>query len=114
MNQERAIQLMMLEMKVEIQENIELAIPEIYHQAIKIRLERMYAVGFDFGRRYLSVNSKRQHTRIGKYDESGNLITPYNSVAEAARLNHVNTGSLFDALKYNRKSIGYYWRKLVG
>lgn len=47
-----------------------------------------------------------------KLDKSGNIISKYNSLFEAAKENSVNYQNIQTAIKQNTKCKGYYWRKI--
>ncbi|SDB07616.1 Probable Zinc-ribbon domain-containing protein [Pseudobutyrivibrio sp. YE44] len=47
---------------------------------------------------------------VGQFDEAGTLINTYQGLHEAARAMQCVPNSIFQAVKYNRKSKGYYWR----
>lgn len=87
-------------------------VPPEFQGFVRKYLNYSFAAGFDFGRRSYVTNTKRQHTKIGKYNEFDTLIEDYKSVADAARKNKTCTDTLFNAMKSHKKAIGFYWKRL--
>ena len=53
---------------------------------------------------------KKKSKKVGKYDENGNLLSTFDGLKEAAKSMNVCPNSIFQAVKNERKSKGYYWR----
>ena len=53
---------------------------------------------------------KKNSKKVGKYDEEGNLISSFDGLHEAARSMGICPNSIFQAVKNEKKSKGYYWR----
>ena len=108
MEQDIAVRLMMLEIKVEEK------IPKDIQPFIKKYLNLMWVVGFDAGRRYVYSRYSKKKTAVIQYDQSGTRIAQYESVALATRATRISHDIIFRALKCHKKTQqGHYWAKVT-
>jgi hypothetical protein len=117
MDQDKAVQMMMLEIKIVIGED---SIPKIYDKNgkevdiflfiscfFKKYLHLMYVVGYDEGNRYLK---NPRTSPVIRTDEFGNEKR-FESIIEAAHQTKCNPVTISKAIMYNVKRVGYSWKR---
>lgn len=60
----------------------------------------------------LNIVKVKKNIKVGQYDEKHNLINVFLSMKEAAKYIGAAPNTLSTAIKRNKKSFGYYWKKI--
>jgi hypothetical protein len=107
MDQDIAVKLMMLEIKVE--ENI----PEEYSGYLRKYLHLMWVVGFEEGRNDVYAIFGAHKKAVIQRDSDGTRIAQYESIIDASRRTGIQDRVIFRALKTHKKTReGHYWERV--
>ncbi len=105
MEQHIAVKKMMLSIKVEE------IIPKNLHPLVRDYLTQMYVVGWEQGRKELAAHNKKQ---VGQFNQNGDLINVFDSVAEAAKKTRCKATGIYSAiLKKSVSRQGWTWKYTI-
>lgn len=105
MEQQRAVRLMMLSIKLEEK------IPEFLHSYVREKLSQMYAAGFDEGREQIGIIT----IKVGQFDSDYNLINTYADIKQAAARSCYKYSMIVNSIKSGKITRNnQYWRWVDG
>lgn len=119
MEKERAIKLLLLEIKT----NEEFFNSPIYDYEgdriditpfLKKYLALMYAVGYDAGREDIYKRYSAKKTPVIKYNRFNKKLAEYESIAQAAKENKISKDPIFESIRFNRLTKqGHFWKRRI-